>query len=81
VPFYVTSANAHPDGSALGEAGLKPFELGEALDEACRLLRLGIGAVKIVDDEGRTIAGDDLAACCDGSKYLTFDLRAVPLAP
>jgi hypothetical protein len=59
--------------------GLDPgLLLADALDHACQLLSEQKQNVTISDGEGRTIAGDDLIACCNGDKTLTPDLQAIP---
>jgi hypothetical protein len=52
------------------------FDLESALAHAQNLLFDGKANVTIQDGDGRSISGNDLAACCNGEKTLTPDLRA-----
>jgi hypothetical protein len=44
---------------------------------AAQLLSDGAPVVAIADDNGNRISGADFAACCNGEKTLTADLRAI----
>jgi hypothetical protein len=76
MPYRVTSGMFQ--GSKPMPAKIEPgFDLKEkALDRARQLLQRGEQHVMISDDRGNSISGPDLAACCDGTKTLTADLRA-----
>jgi hypothetical protein len=49
----------------------------EALGYARSLIVSGSKGVRIEDDCGNHIEGEDLEACCQGRKSLTDDLKAV----
>lgn len=55
----------------------KRLSLDDARAHACTLLGRKVPNVAIQDGNGKSISGDDLAACCTGEKELTADLRAV----
>ena len=70
----------------LADSDLSPTKLSSeffsrllegALAHARELLREGKQHVKIADDSGHSISGDDLSACCRGGQTLTADLRAI----
>jgi hypothetical protein len=69
----------HEDDDAvqldLGD-GSKAFDLAGALAFAGKLLAEGKALVTIDDGNGNRITGTELAACCEGRKTLTEDLRA-----
>lgn len=51
----------------------------EALAHACTLLSRGVPNIAIRDGNGKSISGDDLAACCRGEKKLTSDLKTIAI--
>jgi hypothetical protein len=69
-------------GDTVGTAAIdsgrgKDFTLEEALAHACRMLSEGGWLnVAIRDEQGRSISGADLIACCNGEKTLTPSLQA-----
>ncbi|MEJ1967713.1 MAG: hypothetical protein WDN03_03605 [Rhizomicrobium sp.] len=69
----------HEDGDAaaldLGD-GAKAFDLAGAMAFARKLIADGKAFVTIDDGNGNRITGTDLAACLEGRKTLTADLRA-----
>lgn len=82
MPYTVTSYGSDVAGRPAAAAIDTPrsgngFSLDAALDHARALLSRGVPNVAIQDGNGRTISGDDLAACCNGEKQLTGDLRAI----
>jgi len=78
VTFGGFDHNRRPARAAL-DLGPRPrgFDLEGALAHARELLREGKQHVKIADDSGHSISGDDLSACCRGAKSVTADLRAI----
>jgi hypothetical protein len=70
-------------GQKPGPVGIDPgpqpkgFDLEGALAHARQLLLEGNHHVKIQDSAGREISGADLTACCNGTKNLTAELRAI----
>jgi hypothetical protein len=52
-------------------------DLQGALADACDQIARGEMDVAIQDGSGKSIRGEDLAACCRGEKTLTSDLRAI----
>ncbi|HEX3674353.1 MAG TPA: hypothetical protein VHU87_08795 [Rhizomicrobium sp.] len=51
-------------------------DLDAALADACRQISMNQVDVAIHDGNGRSIRGEELAACCRGEKKLTADLLA-----
>jgi hypothetical protein len=51
-------------------------DVPEALRKARQMLQTGLVNVTIRDGLGNEIAGNDLVACCKGTKSLTRDLKA-----
>jgi hypothetical protein len=49
-------------------------DLESALAHACNLLLEGHMDVAVQDGNGHSISGDDLAACCAGTKTISTDL-------
>jgi hypothetical protein len=49
-------------------------DLKSALAHACNLIAEGHMSVTIGDGNGHSISGDDLAACCAGTKTISADL-------
>lgn len=82
MPYTVTSHGIDADGRRapaaidLSNSG-QSFSLDDALNHARQLLTQNIPNVAIQDGKGRSISGDDLAACCRGEKTLTDDLKVV----
>lgn len=57
--------------------GTRAFDLQGALAFARHLVDQGKANVTIDDGDGNRITGDALIACCDGTKTLSADLKAV----
>jgi hypothetical protein len=77
MPYFVIL-----DGSGAGQrpgddGSARPWELSDALAHACRLLDEGKRGVAIRDNDGHSISGAELAACCKGDKEITADLQAI----
>lgn len=77
MPYFVTFdefySNNRPLATALDDAGKS---LTDALEIACGLLREQRNNVTIRDDNGNSITGADLLACCSGTKTLSANLQA-----
>ena len=57
--------------------GIDPgLSLSDALALACQLLNERKDNVTIRGDDGKSISGSDLVACCNGTKTLSPDLKA-----
>jgi hypothetical protein len=54
-------------------------DLQTALAHACYLISTGHPNVTIADGDGHQISGDELVECCNETKKLTSDLKAVPV--
>jgi hypothetical protein len=74
--YIVTHGNGHAAALDLGSSP-KGFDLQGALAHACQLLSEGKPNVAIQDGNGNSISGDDLVACCAGTKILSADLRVI----
>jgi hypothetical protein len=73
--YIVTHSGTRAD--AIDTGSPIEFDLETALAHACQLLSDGEMNVAIQDGDGHRISGDDLAACCNGDKKLTAELRAI----
>jgi hypothetical protein len=76
--YYVTFETFYDNGKP-GPVALdnpEPRTLEAALTHACKLITEGKENVTIRGDNGHTISGHDLAACCRREKTLTDDLQA-----
>ena len=82
--YFVTSdafdANGRPLAAPTEDGPSSSYELEEAIVLAYRLLDEGQHNVAIRDGEGNSISGEDLAACYNGDKQMTADLKAVPIS-
>ena len=75
MPYRVTSGIFV--GSKPAPAKLEPaYDKNGALERARELLQRGEKHVMISDDRGNSISGQDLAACCAGTRTLTDDLKS-----
>jgi hypothetical protein len=78
VSFGGFDGNGRPTLAALERPDpFREITLEEALSHACRLVSEGKPDVQISDDEGHSIFGDKLFACCVGTKRLSKDLRVL----
>ena len=79
--YYVTfegfDEHGKPAPAAIDQGSRQPFKLLDALAHACRLLSEGKTDVAIQGGDGRSIGGEELAACCRGEKTLTENLQVV----
>ncbi|MGE5271171.1 MAG: hypothetical protein ACM3JG_16035 [Thiohalocapsa sp.] len=74
--YTVTFTDPHPGPAGIDIGAGKGFDLDAALAHACHLMSQGYPDVAI-QSGGKSIRGQELAACCRGEKTLTPDLRAV----
>jgi hypothetical protein len=78
--YFVTAvgfdASGRPAPAFIDVAGPgKKFDLNAALERACQMISEGKTNVTIRDDDGHSICGVDLGACCLGEKFFppTFE--------
>jgi hypothetical protein len=75
--YFVTFDEFDANGRPLA-AGIDPgMPFSDACAHAYRLLDEGRHNVTIRNDAGKSISGDELAACYRGDKKMTADLQAV----
>jgi hypothetical protein len=75
--YHVTHEVFGANDKASLAVGIDPgLSLSDALAMACQLLSEQKDNVTIRGD-GVSITGDDLVACCNGTKTLSADLRAI----
>jgi hypothetical protein len=78
MPYSVTHEVFGANEKASQAVGIDPgLSLSDALDQARQLLIERKDNVTIRGDDGNSISGDDLVACCNGTKTLSSDLRAI----
>lgn len=78
MPYSVTHEVFGANEKASCAVGIDPgLSLSDALADACQLLNERKDNVTIRGDDGTSISGDDLVACCNGTKTLSPDLRAI----
>jgi hypothetical protein len=76
--YYVTFETFEPKAAAIEPITTpKGYDLDGTLVRACELIGEDRGNVAISDGDGHQITGADLVACCNGTKKLTADLRAI----
>ena len=74
MPYLVT----HGNDPAPGPVAIDTCkDLPSALAHACYLLSEGKPNVTIADGNGHQISGNELVECCNETKRLTPDLKAV----
>jgi hypothetical protein len=71
---YIVSGTTKSAG--LGAMSKPAPDAQEALRKAQQMINDGMVGVSIQDNAGHKIEGDDLAACIEGRKSLSDDLRA-----
>jgi hypothetical protein len=80
---YFVTFETFDDEGRRGPVGIdsglpsKPLDVADALERARQLILEEKHHVTIRNDNGNSISGDDLAACCKGDKTLTVDLQAI----
>jgi hypothetical protein len=81
MPYFVNFAGfgvgEQPTVEAMDDGLTRPWELPDALAHACRLIDEGKRGVAIRDNDGHSISGAELVACCKGDKEITPDLQAI----
>jgi hypothetical protein len=80
VTFDEFDANGKPLAAAIDDGPSSSYELDDAIVLAYRFLDEGKHNVTIRDGDRNSISGDDLAACYNGDKQITADLKAVPIS-
>lgn len=73
MPYQINGQGKEGVSGALSQGALT---VHDALRKAHQMLKVGMEKVTIKDGAGNQITGDDLKACCEGTKALSDDLKA-----
>jgi hypothetical protein len=74
MPYFVTFVEF---GAGERPTATRPWELSDALAHACRLIDEGKRGVALRDNDGHSISGAELIACCKGDREITPDLKSI----